>query len=115
MLGRNVALGIAADDLPKQGDFFDALLGQLAAFHNDILDAAAALLTPRVRYNAKGTILITTLHDTHKRGRRLCRVPIQQVLANRSFTFLFLGNFNHLFTPAREYIIQVISRSMKLL
>src|ERR1700677_775597 len=61
--GFEVALAVAGDDLAEEGDFLDAVAGQLAAFGQDVGDAAAAFFTAGVGDDAKGAVLIAALHD----------------------------------------------------
>src|ERR1051325_3561339 len=82
--GRNLTFAVTGDDLSEQSDFLDPARHQLTAFRDDILDGTAALLTARVRDDAKRAVLIAALHDANKGGDGL--MPVSEVFFDGGLT-----------------------------
>ncbi len=63
--------GVAVDVLPQQGDLAHALLGELRALAEDVLERARDLLTAGVGHHAEAAVLAAALHDRDEGGRPL--------------------------------------------
>ena len=101
---RDVALGVAGDDLAEQRDFFHAARDQLATFGNNVGNAAAALFAAGVGHDAKRAILVTALHDADKGGDGCFGVAVQQMLANGRLASRLDRDIDDFVPPAGEEV-----------
>jgi len=109
------APAVAGDDLAQEGDFLDALRGQLAAFGHDIADGPAAFLAAGVGDDAEGAELVAALHDAHIGGHGFAGVAVEQMLANRGFTACFRRHVHDFPALAGEKAVEVLRGAMQLL
>src|ERR1043166_5700089 len=111
----DLAPPITRHDLAQQRDLLHAARRQLLALGDDFLDGPASLFPACVRHDAKGAILIATLHDADERGDGLAPVAIEQVFANRRLAARLGLDVQHFLAATGEDAVEVIARAVKFL